>query len=69
MFIKDGHPSALGIKGIQDDILDENDRTEVKSKDYYVIKMKAQRSLKFIRHAEAAVVKIGIYVKDCSVLT
>jgi hypothetical protein len=41
MFIKVKHPSALGIKGIQDDVLDENDGTEVKSKDHYVIKMKA----------------------------
>ncbi len=68
MFIKDGHPSALGIEGIQDDIMDEDDKAKVKSKDHCVIKMKARRALKFIRQAEAAVVKIGIYIKDCAVL-
>jgi hypothetical protein len=68
MFIKDGHPSALGIEGIQDDIMNEDEETEIKSKDHYVIKMKAQRALKFIKQAEATVVKIGIYVKDCTVL-
>jgi hypothetical protein len=41
-FIKDGHPSALGIEGIQDDIMvDEDDEAKVKSKDHCVIKMKA----------------------------
>jgi hypothetical protein len=60
MFIKDGHPSALGIEGIQDDVLDEDDGAEAKSKDHCVIKNKAQRALKFIRQAEAAAVKIGI---------
>ncbi len=67
-FIKDGHPSALGIGGIQDDVMDEDDKAKVKSKDHCVIKMKAQRALKFIRQAEAAVVKIGIYIKDCIIL-
>ena len=67
-FIKDGHPSALGIEGIQDDLMDEDDEAKVKSKDHCVIKMKAQRALKFIRQAEAAVVKIGIYTKDCIIL-
>jgi hypothetical protein len=62
-FIKDGHPLALGIEGIQDDIMDEDDEAKVKSKDHCLIKMKTQRALKFIRQAEA-VVKIGIYVKD-----
>ncbi len=62
------HPSALGIEGIQDDIMDEDDKAKVKSKDHCVIKMKARRALKFIRQAEAAVVKIGIYVKDCTIL-
>ncbi len=66
MFIKDGHPLALGIEGIQDDIMDEDDKTEAKSEDHCVIKKNAQRALKFIRQAEAAVVKIGIYVKDCA---
>ncbi len=67
-FIKDGHPSALGIEGIQDDIMDEDDKAKVKSKDHSIIKMKAQRALKFIRQAETTVVKIGIYVKDHAVL-
>jgi hypothetical protein len=69
MFINDVHLLALGIEGIQDDVMDEDDKAEVKSKDHHVIKMKAQRSLKFIRQAEVAVVKIGIYVKDCTVMT
>jgi hypothetical protein len=68
MFIRDGHPLALGIEGIQDDIMDEDDLAKVNSRDHCAIKMKAQRALKFIRQAEAAVVKIGIYVKDCAVL-
>jgi hypothetical protein len=67
-FIKDGHPLALGIKGIQDNVMDEDDKAKVKSKDPCVIKMKAQRAPKFIRQAEAAVVKIGIYIKDRTVL-
>jgi hypothetical protein len=67
-FIEDKHPSALGIEGIQDDIMDEDDKTKVKSKDHCVIKMKARRALKFIRQAEAPVVKIGIYIKDHTVL-
>jgi hypothetical protein len=67
-FIKDGHPSALGIEGIQDDIMDEDDKAKVKSKDHCVIKMKARRPFRFIRQAEATVVKIGIYVKDHTVL-
>jgi hypothetical protein len=50
-FIKDGHPSALGIEGIQNDIMDEDDEAKVKSKDHSIIKMKAQRALKFIRQA------------------
>jgi hypothetical protein len=65
-FIRDGH--ALGIKGIQDDVMDEDDKAKVKSQDQCVIKMKAQMALKFIRQAEAAVVKIGIYVKDYTIL-
>ncbi len=64
----DGHPSALGIEVIQDDVMDEDDEAKVKSKDHCVIKMKARRALKFIRQAEAAVVKLSIYVKDCTVL-
>jgi hypothetical protein len=35
------HPPALGIEGIQDDIMDEDDEAKVKSKDHCVIKMKA----------------------------
>jgi hypothetical protein len=62
------HPSALGIEGIQDEVMDEDDKAKVKSKDHGIIKIKAQRTLKFIRQAEAAVVKIGIYVKDRTVL-
>jgi hypothetical protein len=68
MFIKDGHPLALVIEGVQDDVMDEDDKTKVKSKAHCVIKMKTQSALKLIRQAEAAVVKIGIYFKDCSVL-
>jgi hypothetical protein len=67
-FIRDGHPSALGIEGIQDDVMDEDDEAEVKSRDHCAIKMKSWRALKFIKQAKAAVVKIGIYVKDCTVL-
>jgi hypothetical protein len=63
-FIEDGHPSALEIEGIQDDVMDEDDEA---NKDHCVIKMKDRRALKFIRQAEAALVKIGIYVKDCTV--
>jgi hypothetical protein len=48
--------------------MDEDDKAEAKTKDPCVMKKKAQRVLKFIRLAEAAVVKIGIYVKDCTVL-
>jgi hypothetical protein len=48
--------------------MDEDDKAKVKSKDYCVIKVKAQRALKFTRQAEAAVVNIGIYIKDCTVL-
>ena len=68
MFIRDGHPSALGIEGIQDGIMDEDDEAEVKSKDHCAIKKKAQEAFKFIRQPEAAVVKIGIFVKDCTVM-
>jgi hypothetical protein len=68
MFIRDGHPLALGIEGIQDDVMDEDDEAEVKSRDHCAIKMKARRALKFIRQAEATVVKLGIYVKDCTIL-
>ena len=68
MFIKDGHPLALETEGIQDDVMDEDDKTEVKNKAHCVIKMKTQIALKLIRQAEATVVKIGIYVKDCTVL-
>ncbi len=65
MFIRDGHPLTLGIEGIQDDIMDEDDEAEVKSKE---IKKKARRALKFIRQAKAAVVKIGIIIKDRIIL-
>jgi hypothetical protein len=41
MFIEDGHPSALGIEGIQDDIMDKDDKARVKSKYHWFIKMKA----------------------------
>jgi hypothetical protein len=41
MFIRDGHPLALEMEGIQDDVMDENDKAVVKSKDYCVIKTKA----------------------------
>jgi hypothetical protein len=68
MFIKDGHPLALETEGIQDDVMDEDDKTEVKNKAHCVIKMKTQRALKLIRQAEATVVKIGIYAMDCTVL-
>jgi hypothetical protein len=68
MFIRDGHPSALGIEGIQDNVMDEDDEAEVKSKGHCVIKKKAQRALKFIRQAEAAVFKIGIYIKNHTIL-
>ena len=63
------HPPALGIEGIQDDIMDEDDKAKVKSKDHSIIKMKAQRALKFIRQAKTTVVKIGIYVNDRTVLS
>jgi hypothetical protein len=53
-----------GDWGIQDDAMDEDDKAEVKSRDHCAIKMKAIRALKFIRQAEAAVVKISIYIKD-----
>jgi hypothetical protein len=69
MFIKDGHPSALETEDIQHDVtMDEDDKTEVKIKAHCVIMIKTQRALKLIRQADAAVVKIGISVKDCSVL-
>jgi hypothetical protein len=68
MFIKDGQSLALETEGIQDDVMDEDDKSEVKNKAHCVIKMKIQSALKLIRQAEAAVVKIGIYVKDCTVL-
>jgi hypothetical protein len=29
MFIEDGHQIALEIKGIQDDVMDKDDKTEV----------------------------------------
>jgi hypothetical protein len=48
MFIKDGHPSALETEGIQDDAMDEDDKSEVKNKARCVIKMKTQRALKLI---------------------
>jgi hypothetical protein len=65
MFIKDGHPSTLETEGIQDNVMDEDDETKVKKTAHCVIKMKTLRALKLIRKAEAAVVKIGIYVKNC----
>jgi hypothetical protein len=34
------HPLALVIEGIQDNIMDEDDKAKVKSKDHCVIKMK-----------------------------
>jgi hypothetical protein len=68
MFIRDGHPLALEIEGIQDEVMDEDDEAKVKSKDHCVIKMKARRALKFLKQAKAAVVKIGIYVKDLAIL-
>jgi hypothetical protein len=49
MFIKDGHQLALETEGIQDDVMDEEDETEVKNKAHYVIKMKTQRAVKLIR--------------------
>jgi hypothetical protein len=49
--------------------MNEDDEAEVKSKDHYDINMKTQRALKFIRQAEAAAVKTGIYIKNCTVLT
>jgi hypothetical protein len=49
MFIKDGHQSAVKIKGIQDDSMDEDDETEVKNKAHCVIKMDTQRPVKLIR--------------------
>ncbi len=48
--------------------MDEDYKAEVKWKAHYVIKMKTQRALKLIRQAEAAMVKIGIYGKGCTVL-
>jgi hypothetical protein len=48
--------------------MDEDDKAVVKSRDHCAIKIKAQSALKFIRQADAAVVKIGIYIKDCAVL-
>jgi hypothetical protein len=48
--------------------MDEGDKAKVKSKDHCVITMEGQRALKFIRQAKAAFVKIGIYVKDCTIL-
>ncbi len=65
IFIKDGHPLAIEAEGIQDDVMEE-DKTEVKGEAHCVIKMKAQRALKFIRQAEATVVEIGICIKDCT---
>jgi hypothetical protein len=40
-FIRDWHPSALGIEGSQNDVMDEDDEAEAKSKDRCVIKKKA----------------------------
>ncbi len=68
MFIKDGHLLTLETEGIQDDIMDEDDKKEVKNMAHCVIKMKIQRALKLIRQAEATVVKNGIYIKDHTVL-
>jgi hypothetical protein len=39
MSIKDGHPSALETGGIQDEVMDEDDKTEVKNEVYCVIKI------------------------------
>jgi hypothetical protein len=51
MFIKDGHLFALESEGIQDDVMAENDKTEITNKAHCVIKMKTQRALKLIRQA------------------
>jgi hypothetical protein len=48
--------------------MDEDEESEVKNEAHCVIKMKTQRALKLIRQAEVAVVKIGIYIKDHTVL-
>ncbi len=63
-FVEDGHPSAIGIESIQDNVMDEDNKAKLKSKDHCAIKMIAWRALKFIRQAEATVVKISIYIKD-----
>jgi hypothetical protein len=68
MFVEDEHPSALEIEGIQDNVMNENDEAEAKSTDHSVIMKEARMALKFIRQAEATVVKIGIYVKDRTIL-
>jgi hypothetical protein len=68
MFIKDGHPLALEAEDIQDDVINEDDKTGVKGKAHCVIKMNAQRALKLIRQAEAAVVEIDIHIKDRTAL-
>ncbi len=67
-FIKDEHQLALETEGIQDDVMGEDDETKVKNKAHCVIKMITRWALKLIRQAETAVVKIGIYVKDRTVL-
>ncbi len=66
MLIKDGHPLALEIEGIQDIIIYEDDETEVKNKAHCVIKMKAQRGLKLIRLAESTVDEVGSYINNCT---
>jgi hypothetical protein len=53
MFIKDGHPWALEAEDIQDDVMDEDDKTEVRGKAHFIIKMNAQWALKLNRQAES----------------
>jgi hypothetical protein len=53
--------TTLETEGIQDDFMDKDDKTEVKSKAHCFIKIKNRKAIKLIRHAVAAVVKIDIY--------
>ncbi len=64
MFIEDGHQIALEIKGIQDDVMDKDDKTEVQNKAHCAIKMKARRALKLIRLAESTVDEVGSYINN-----
>jgi hypothetical protein len=45
MFIKDRHSLAQETDGIQDDVMDEDDKTQVKNRAHCVIKMINQRAL------------------------